>query len=100
MKKQRNNFLIFRPSKSAMQSGLSNTKKWCLTNIEMNETFLNSKFCWVGSTNPEKKIKIFFEELKDAKTFAKKNNLNFEVVEPNKRKVLRKSYAENFIKKK
>ena len=56
---KRNNFLIFKPTKSAMTSGLYKTKKWCLSNNEMNETFINSKFCWTGSTNPEKQIKIF-----------------------------------------
>ena len=38
---KRNNFLIFKPTKSAMTSGLYKTKKWCLSNNEMNETFIN-----------------------------------------------------------
>ena len=29
---------------------------------------------------------------------AKKNNIDFEVVEPQKRKITKKSYADNFIK--
>ena len=60
-------FLIFKPSKSSMQSGLKNTDKWCLSNCEINETFLSSKFCWNGSSNPEKRIKLYFKTLEEAK---------------------------------
>ena len=96
---RKNNFLIFKPAKSAMTSGLYKTKKWCLSNNEMNETFINSKFCWTGSTNPEKQIKIFFDDLESAVKFAKKNNYNYEIQRPNKRNLIKKSYSENFTKK-
>ena len=96
---RKNKFLIFKPSKSAMQSGLNNSKKWCLCNIEMNESYISSKFCWNGSANPEKQIKLFFDNLESAISFAKKNNYDYEVQKPNKRSQIKKSYAENFIKK-
>ncbi len=96
---RKNKFLIFKPSKSAMQSGLNNSKKWCLCNIEMNESYISSKFCWNGSSNPEKQIKLFFDNLESAINFAKKNNYDYEVQKPNKRSQIKKSYAENFIKK-
>ena len=46
---------IYMPSKSAMQSGLYNSDKWCLLSSDINEFFKSSKFGWNGSTNPEKK---------------------------------------------
>lgn len=96
---KKNKFLIFKPPKSAMQSGLNNSKKWCLCNNEINESFMSSKFCWNGTSNPEKKIKLFFENLDSAINFAKKNNYDYEILKPNKRTLIKKSYAENFIKK-
>ncbi len=96
---KKNKFLIFKPSKSAMQSGLKNSKKWCLTNKDINESFISSKYCWNGSSNPEKQIKLFFSDLDSAINFAKKNNYSFEVMEPNHKILIKKSYAENFIKK-
>ncbi len=92
-------FIIYMPAKSSMQSGLYNSKKWCLANTDINEFFESSKFGWNGSTNPEKKIQLFFDTLDDAKKFATKNKYNFKVIEPYKRKILKKSYAENFIRK-
>ncbi len=92
-------FVIYKPAKSSMQSGLLNTKKWCLTNSSINESYKSPKFGWDGSTNPEKKIELFFETLDDAKKFARKNSYNYKIVEPFKRKIIKKSYAQNFIKK-
>ncbi len=93
------NFIIYKPAKSSMQSGLLNTKKWCLTNTNINESYKSPKFGWDGSTNPEKKIRLFFETLNEAKRFAQNNNYNYKVIEPLKRKIIKKSYAQNFIKK-
>ena len=95
----KNKFLIFKPTKSAMQSGLSNTKKWCLSNSEIDENYVSSKFCWIGSTNPEKQIKLFFDSLEDAENFATKNKYKYEIIQPKKRKVLKKSYSKNFVRK-
>ncbi len=97
---KKNKFTIFKPAKSAMQSGISNTKKWCLVSNEIDETFINIKFCWIGSSNPEKKVLLEFKNLEDAERFAKKNNYNYEVIKPKKRKLIKKSYAQNFVKRK
>ena len=70
-----------------MQSGLKNTDKWCLSNCEINETFLSSKFCWNGSSNPEKRMKHYFKTLEEAKKFALKRSLLFEIILPEKRKI-------------
>ena len=95
----KNKFLLFKPTKSAMQSGYNNSRKWCLANNDINESFISSKFCWNGSSNPEKQIKLFFDDLESAINFAKKNKYDYEVQMPNKRSLIKKSYAENFLKK-
>ena len=35
----------------------------------------------------------------EAINYAKKNNIDFYLVEPQKRKIIKKSYADNFLKK-
>ncbi len=82
-----------------MQSGLFNTKKWLLSNCEIDEIYVSSKFSWIGSTNPEKQVKLSFDTLEDAKNFAVKNEYDFEIIQPKKRKILKKSYSANFTKK-
>ena len=98
MNTKSNNFLIFKPSKSAMQSGLGKSEKWCLTNSTANESFINSVFCWTGSSNSEKNLTLFFDTLESAVRYAESKNLKFDIIEPKKRKIIKKSYSRNFIK--
>ncbi len=99
MKRNKPKFMIFKPAKSSMQSGLLNTKKWCLVTKDVENTFLSSKFCWTGSSNSHKKIPLFFDNKNSAIRFAEHNNYDYEIIEPKKRKVLKKSYASNFTRK-
>ena len=95
---RKNKFMIFQPSKSAMQSGLANINKWCLSNSLTNETFVKSVFCWTGTSNSEKNLTLFFDTFEAAKRFAESKKLDFEIIKSKKRKVIKKSYSENFIK--
>ena len=92
------NFLIFQPSKSAMQSGIGKSDKWCLSNSVANKSFINSIFCWTGSSNSEKNLTLFFDTLESAVRYAESRKLDFEVIETKKRKIIKKSYSSNFIK--
>jgi len=98
MNMKSNNFLIFQPSKSAMQSGLGKSEKWCLSNSTANESFINSVFCWTGSSNSEKNLTLFFDTLESAVRYAESKSFKFDVIEPKKRKIIKKSYSRNFIK--
>ena len=68
---RQNKFLIFKPTKSAMQSGLNASKRWCLSNNEMNETVISSKF-WTEA-KPRKQIKLYFDDLESAINLQKNN---------------------------
>ena len=98
MNMKSNNFLIFQPSKSAMQSGIAKSDKWCLSNSQTNESFMNSVFCWTGSSNSEKHLTLFFDTLESAVRYAESQKLDFEIIEKKKRRIIKKSYSRNFIK--
>ena len=53
---------------------------------------------WESSTDTYSEIKLEFKSKDSAIEYAKKNNINFEIIEPKKRKITKKSYADNFIK--
>ena len=53
---------------------------------------------WESSKDTLDEIKIEFENKEQAITYAKRNNFEYEVIEPNKRKFVIKSYADNFTK--
>ena len=53
---------------------------------------------WESSTDTFSELKLEFSTKESAIDYAKRNKIIFEVVEPKQRKILKKSYADNFIK--
>ena len=80
-----------------MQSGLGNTNKWI---IEFNtkDTGIDPLMGWETSSDTLSEVKLEFSTKKSAIEYAKKNKIDFELIEPLKRKTNKKSYADNFTK--
>ena len=53
---------------------------------------------WESSTDTLSELKLEFSTKELAIEYAKKNKINFEIIESNVKKIIKKSYAENFIK--
>ena len=53
---------------------------------------------WESSSDTYSELNLEFKSKDLAIEYAKKNNIDFEVIEPKKRKITKKSYADNFIK--
>jgi hypothetical protein len=90
---------IYMPTKTAMQSGNRNTKKWLLEFDTLNKG-INPLMGWETSKDTMSEVKLEFSTKERAIIFAKKNNIDYYVVEPQKRKVIKKSYTDNFLKNK
>ena len=88
---------IYKPSKTAMQSGLKKFDKWVIEFIT-NDTSINPLMGWESSDDTLSELKIEFANKDLAVEYAKKNKIDFELIEPQKRKVNKKSYSDNFIK--
>ena len=80
-----------------MQSGTKKFDKWVLEYFT-NKTGINPLMGWESSEDTMSEIKLEFNSKELAINYAKKNKLNFEIIEPNKRKMVKKSYANNFTK--
>ena len=88
---------IYKPSKTAMQSGLKKFDKWIIEYIT-DDPGINPLMGWESSTDMYGELKLEFSTKELAIEYAKKNKIDFEVIEPNKRKITLKSYADNFTK--
>ncbi len=88
---------IYIPTKNAMQSGLAKSNKWLLEFFTENKN-LNPLMGWETSADTLSEVKLEFSSKDAAITYAKKNNIDYDLIEPKKRKVIKKSYADNFIK--
>ena len=51
---------IYKPAKTAMQSGLGNTKKWLAEYISEVDTVKDSLMGWNSSLDTQNQIKVFF----------------------------------------
>ena len=80
-----------------MQSGKRNTKNWILEFDTLN-TGINPLMGWETSQDTMSEIKLEFSNKEQAINYAKKNNIDYYVVDPQKSKIIKKSYADNFFK--
>ena len=88
---------IYKPSKTAMQSGNSKFNKWILEYTTINRV-TNPLMGWESSSNTLDEIKLEFSTKELALDYVKKNKIDYELIEPKKRKIVKKSYADNFLK--
>ena len=89
---------IYKPAKTAMQSGKRNTKKWLLE-FDTLDTQVNPLMGWESSIDTMSEVKLEFLSKDEAIKYAKKNKMDYYIVEPEKSKIVKKSYTEYFLKK-
>jgi len=87
---------IYKPSKTAMQSGKKNSKKWLLE-FDTLDNDINHLMGWESSKDTMSEVKLKFSTKEQAINFAKKNNVDYYIIEPKQRKIIKKSYADNFL---
>ena len=80
-----------------MQSGTGKTDKWILE-FETKDPTNNPLMGWESSSDTYTELKLEFSTKELAINYAKKNKIEFEIIEPKIRKVIKKSYADNFLK--
>ena len=89
---------IYIPNKSAMQSGYGKSDKWILE-YETKDPTNNPLMGWESSSDTYTELKLEFSSEELAINYAKKKKkIDFELMEPKKRKTVKKSYADNFLK--
>jgi len=88
---------IYLPNKNPMQSGLSKTNKWVLE-FKTDDPSKNPLMGWESSSDTYTELKLEFSSKELAINYAKKKKIDFELIEPKKRKTVKKSYADNFLK--
>ena len=82
-----------------MQAAKRNTKNWILE-FDTLDTGINPLMGWETSQDTMSEVKLEFSNKEQAINYAKKNNIDFHVLEPQKSKIIKKLYADNFLKEK
>ncbi len=79
-----------------MQSGLGKTNKWILE-YETKDPTINPLMGWESSNDTYSELKLEFSSKELAISYAQKMKIDYEIIEPKKRKIVKKSYADNFL---
>ena len=79
-----------------MQSGLGKTDKWILE-FETKDPTRNPLMGWESSNDTFSELKLEFSSKELAVNYAKKMKIDYEIIQPKKRSVVKKSYANNFL---
>ena len=86
---------IYKPTKTAMQSGLGKNDKWIVEYIA-KKPGIHPLMGWESSTDTMSELKLEFTSKDKAIEYAKKNKIEYEIIEEKKRKTVKKSYSDNF----
>ena len=80
-----------------MQSGLGKSDKWVIE-FQTKDSDINPLMGWETSTDTRSELNLEFSSKKLVIEYAKKHKIDFELIEPQERKTVKKSYADNFLK--
>jgi len=87
---------IFQPTKTAMQSGRANTKKWVLEFEPEEARRADSLMGWIGSGDMRGQVRLRFSSKEAAIAYAERHGLDYQVQAPKRRRIKPKNYAENY----
>jgi antibiotic biosynthesis monooxygenase (ABM) superfamily enzyme len=88
---------IYRPAKTAMQSGRGgNAKSWVLEYEPAAPKQPDNLMGWLGSPDTASQIRVKFATMEEAVAFARKKGLDYQVFPENARQQKPKNYADNF----
>lgn len=89
--------LIYKPSKTAMQSGRGRTKKWVLEFVKASPLATEPLMGWVSSSDMGRQIQLTFATADEAVAYAKHHGLEYTVRPCQEKRPVPKNYASNFI---
>ena len=87
---------IYKPAKTAMQSGTAKTKEWVLEYVPESPREIEPLMGWTSSRDMRSQVRVSFPTKEEAIAYAKRNGIPYRVREPRSRQQTRKAYADNF----
>ena len=88
--------VIFKPSKTAMQSGKARTKDWVLEHKQTSARKPDPLMGWSSANDTTNQVRLSFETKEEAIAYAERHSLEYTVQVPREVKPKLKAYADNF----
>jgi hypothetical protein len=87
---------IYRPAKTAMQSGQGKSSRWLLAYDQELPRKVEPLMGWTSSSDMRQQIKLWFDSAEDAVAYAERNGIAYSVEQPNTADHRTLSYSDNF----
>lgn len=87
---------IYRPAKTAMQSGKAKTHRWILEFDQEKPRKIDSIMGYTSSADTQQQVKLSFETLELAEAYAQRKGIEYRVIEPKESTRKQVSYTDNF----
>ena len=87
---------IYRPSKTAMQSGQAKTKHWVLDFVPEQAKRPDPLMGWASTGDTRRQVRLSFDTREEAVAYAKKHGIAFRVRDDESPTRRIKAYADNF----
>jgi hypothetical protein len=87
---------IFRPSKTAMQSGKAKSADWVLEFEPKDARRQDPLMGWTQTADTEGQVRLSFETKDEAVRYADQHGIAFQLIDPKPTKRIIKAYADNF----
>jgi hypothetical protein len=87
---------IYKPARTAMQSGTAKTKEWVLDYEPEQPRTVKPLMGWTSSADMKQQVRLNFDTKEEAVAYCERNGIPYEVFESKPPKRLRISYSDNF----
>lgn len=90
------NVRIYRPSKTAMQSGRAKTDRWVLEYETETPRTPEPLMGWVASGDTLNQVRLHFPSREDAEAYAREQGWAYSVAPAHERRLRPRNYVDNF----
>jgi hypothetical protein len=87
---------IYKPARTAMQSGTAKTKDWVLDYEPEQARMVEPLMGWTSSADMKQQVRLAFETKEEAIAHCERNGIAYQVFDSKPSKRARMSYADNF----
>ena len=87
---------IYRPARTAMQSGKAKTKEWLLEFEPASARVSDPLMGWTVSTDMNGQVRLAFDTRDEAIAYAQRHGIAFELLASSEHRRIIKAYADNF----
>ena len=87
---------IYKPAKSAMQSGTARTREWVLDYEPEEPRQIEPLMGWTSSGDMKQQLRLFFDTGEEAVAYCERHGIPYQVFEAKERSRRTMAYADNF----